>query len=237
MKKLEKKLKRTRNSLIGLGLSGILMLGGISGCGTLSSWDVLRFAAGSTARDENRTEKQRRSAAYLERIAREQAQRQHEKDLAEMGKDEGDEVNIYIEKEEKEKREEELTVERYFLACNYIKDFDKDGYIEYPDEYVGIKNRFRDNERISLVSYDEKTKKGQLWEMELYSPSGEDISNGLIELVAAQDRSGMCFSDNENFNVMNWLIQTSGYGNYRSVWRIDGNYVGSTEFEIIPSGK
>ena len=45
-------------------------------------------------------------------------------------------------------------------------------------------------------------------------------------------------------NIENSPIEThhpttweDGHGNYKSVWSLDDKYVGSTEFEIIPSGK
>ncbi len=38
-----------------------------------------------------------------------------------------------------------------------------------------FKNKFKDNEKIILVSYDEKSKKGQLAKYEIYNPFGELI--------------------------------------------------------------
>jgi len=236
MKKLEKLLKNARNGLIGLGLSGVLMLGAAR-CETMNSADWLAIGAGGIARDENKTEKQRKYAAYLEEIAKEQAQRQHEKDMAEESKDEGDEVNIYIEKEEKEEREEakeeESNLGRYFFACNYWKDFNGNGLGDYPDEYVGIKNKFRDNEKIILVSHDEKSRKEQLWKIEIYSPHGEKIH----ESKEILPYNGIAMKTGEENDMMNWLIQNGGYVSYKTVWYLDDKYNGSTEFEIEPSEK
>jgi len=35
--------------------------------------------------------------------------------------------------------------------------------------------------------------------------------------------------------MIRWLIQNGGYGNYKYVYYLDEKYVGSTEFEIVPS--
>ncbi len=39
-------------------------------------------------------------------------------------------------------------LERAFFACNYYKDFNNNGITNYPEEYVGIKNKFRNYETI-----------------------------------------------------------------------------------------
>ncbi len=239
MKKLEKVLKRTRNGLIGLGLSGALMFGAV-GCETMNSADWLALGFGSVARDKDKTEEQREAAAYLEDIAEEQARRKHERDIAEKSRDETkQEVNVYVGEEEKEKenvyveRKKEPEQSRYFFACNYFKDFDGNGAGNYPEEYVGIKNKFRDNEKIILVSHDEKSKKGQLWKMEIYNPSGEIIHK--LELTVPYN--GIVMKTGENFDMTNWLIQNGGYGSYKTVWYLNNKYNGSSEFEIVPSGE
>ena len=235
--KLEKVLRKARNGLIGLGLAGALMVGG--GCASLSSsdWDSLAFMMGALARDKDKTEEQRESAAYIEQIAKEQAQKEHEKDLADRSRDEGDEVNVYVGEQKKEKeivyveREKEPELNRYFFACNYWKDFNGDGAANYPDEYVGIKNKFGDDEKISLVSHDEKGKKGQRLRMEIYNSSGEIIIDHLKRL---RDNGSMV-TVADYFDMTNWLIQNGGYGNFKAVWYLDDKYAGSTEFEIVPS--
>jgi len=232
-------LRKARNGLIGIGLSGALLLG--AGCA--SDWDAIAFTAGALARDKDKTEEQRESAAYLEQIAKEQAQKDHERDIADRSRDEGDEVNVYVGEQEKEKeivyveRQEDKQklpeLNRYFFACNYWKDFNNNGIGDYPDEYVGIKNKFRDDEKIILVSHDEKAKKGQLWKIELYNPSGEIIHKGKRVLPY----SNVVMKTGENVNMMNRLIQNSSYGNFKAVWYLDDKYTGSTEFEIIQSNE
>ena len=118
---------------------------------------------------------------------------------------------------------------RYFFACNYFKDFDRDGFWDYPDEYVGIKNKFRDDEKILLVSRIQD-KKGQLFKREIYNPSGELI--GEHESIVKSNRVVKTRG-----KIMNWLIERGGYGNYKSVSYINDRYIGSTEFEIVPSGR
>jgi len=222
--KLEKVLRKTRNALIGTGLILTSILG--VGCETMNTADWIAFAAGTAARDKNKTEEQRKSAAYLEQIAKEQAQRQHERDIAERSRDETkQEVNVYVENQERQ--QQALERRGYVFVCNYFKDFDNDGAGNYPDEFVGIKNRFRDNEKILLVSYDQKNKKGELGRIELYNPSGELIHED--EYI---------FQENEDFYILNTdsstLTQYGGYGSFKVIWYLNGRYGDSTEFEIVP---
>ena len=112
----------------------------------------------------------------------------------------------------------------YIFAANYYKDFNENGYIG-PKEYVGIKDTFRDDENIILVHYDNRNLKSEL-KMEVYGPSGEIIYTWKKDV----HKSPVI----EN---LNWTYGEEGYGNYKAVWKLDGKYDGSTEFEIVPSLK
>ncbi len=241
------------------------MLGAV-GCETMNAWDAIAFGLGTSARDENKTEKQREAASYLEQIAKEQAEREHERDIANRGRDE---VNVYVEREKDKQRERlpenviysdgkyepapgyewinpeknsDLSVRkkiqekeeknRYFFTCNYWKDFDQDGFWDYPDEYVGIKNKFRDDEKILLVSRIQD-KKGQLFKKEIYNPSGELIrkDESIVESNRGVKTTGY------NWDLMNWLVENGGYGSYKAVWYLDYKSTSSSEFEIVHSEK
>ena len=184
--KLEKvltKRRKVRNALIGVGLSGALM---VSGCETFL-YGLIEEAGRQTGRE------------FIE--------------------------DTFA------KQEEQVSPQprTYFFTCNYFKDFNNDGVGDYPNEFVGIKNRFRDDEKIVLVSYDEKSKKGQLVKWEIYNPSGKLI--GTDQTI--YQYNGNTWRVGENFDTTGWLIQNGGYGNFKAVWYLDGKYTGSTEFEIV----
>jgi len=119
----------------------------------------------------------------------------------------------------------------HFFACNYWKDFNNNGAGDYPEEYVGIKKTFIDNEKIILVSYDRAGTKGTKLDVKIFNPQGEEIYNdGFI-----YPRNGILRKYGENDDLMNKLIQKGGYGNFKVVYYINGNYAGSNEFEIHSS--
>ncbi len=130
-------------------------------------------------------------------------------------------------------REPERILRREFFACNYWGDFNNDNMGDYPEEFVGIKNRFRDDERIILVSYDEIGRKGMKYEIKIYDPKGKEIHK--IERIYEQD--GEMNRIGSGDDLMRWLIYNGGYGNFKSVWYANNNYIGSTEFEIIPGSR
>lgn len=123
----------------------------------------------------------------------------------------------------------------YYFAANYWKDFNGDG-MSGPNEYVGIKDKFRKYEDLILVSYNLRSGlKGHEIVIEIYSPNGNLIDaqkNAYKEdtstLVWGHDRLG------GGTSLMNYLFEKGGFGNYKVVWKLDGKYDGSTEFEIVP---
>ncbi len=119
-----------------------------------------------------------------------------------------------------------------FFACNYAKDFDNDGVSEYPDEFVGIKNRFRKDERIILVSYLKAIGiKGRECNLKVYSPRGEVVSEDKHTLLS--DLIGRWFGDISGPSYANLLVERGGLGSYKAAWYLDGKLAGMTEFEIV----
>ncbi len=223
LEKILRKGRNVRNALIGVGLSTAILLGA-GGCGTLNAWDLVGYAADSASKDKNRSSGQRESAEQLEQIAKEQARRQHERDIAERSRDETkQEVNVYVENQQREQAPELKT---YVFACNYFKDLNNDNLMTYPDEFIGIKNKFRNYERILLVAYDEKSRRGQVAKGILFNPLGVAISGD--EFTYQTDGSVLYKSVSPT-----WLAQMGGYGNYKYVYYLNGKYVDSTEFEIV----
>jgi len=122
-------------------------------------------------------------------------------------------------------------LERAFFACNYWKDFNNDGTTNYPEEYVGIKNKFRDYETIVLVLHDGVGERGTKIVQKIFNPKGEEIYN--VEKIFSQ--KGCSVIMGINGDAMGWLIEKGGYGNFKSVWYINNAYADSTEFEIVHS--
>lgn len=148
----------------------------------------------------------------------------------EAGREVVREVVREAKEENQEKKQEQIPRLRTdIFACNYFKDFNNNRYDDYPNEFVGIKNKFRDNEKILLVLYDEKSKRGQLAKIELYNPSGQLIYNREIVFQS----NGNTWRLGEDFDMTGWLTQMGGYGNFKYVYYLDNKYVGSTEFEIV----
>ena len=141
---------------------------------------------------------------------------------------------IYINNQENQQRNVYGNIKQekpHFFACNYWKDFNNNGAGDYPEEYVGIKKTFIDNEKIILVSYDRAGTKGTKLDVKIFNPQGEEIYNdGFI-----YPRNGILRKYGENDDLMNKLIQKGGYGNFKVVYYINGNYAGSNEFEIHSS--
>lgn len=132
----------------------------------------------------------------------------------------------------------------YYFAANYWKDFDGDGHSS-PDEFVGIKKRFRDDEKLTLSSYDQRPSlRGSQAKIEVYSPDGEIIHTteiayeggaGRIITINAHITTATENSESKSIPLMTFLFEKGGYGNYKAIWKLDGKYDGSNEFEIIPS--
>ncbi|MCP6727654.1 MAG: hypothetical protein KJI69_06610, partial [Patescibacteria group bacterium] len=120
-----------------------------------------------------------------------------------------------------------------FFACNYWKDFNNNNVGNYPEEFVGIKNRFRDDEKIILVSYDQVNMKGTEMKIKIFNPRGKEIHSGIY----IYDSNGMMNRTGAEDDMIGWLIDNGGYGNFKSVWYVNNNYAGSTEFEIIPGSR
>jgi len=223
-----------------------------------SDWDILAGIINLNKHNSKLTYEQREALRAIEDFARTQGEREFQREITREGAKQTLTINYGSGKQAQLVKDEQGnhyllvdgTIYRYnqdfegqarnnaqeqkvrFFACNYWKDFDKNGYSDYPEEYVGIKNKFRDNEKIILVSHDERNLKGCKWSMEIYAPNGKTIHKAERILTYSV---GECARTGADFDMTGWLIQEGGYGNFKAVWYIDGNYDGSTEFEIVPT--
>lgn len=117
-----------------------------------------------------------------------------------------------------------------FLAhpCNYYEDFNNDGKYD-PREFIGIKDKFKSDEKIMLVSYHNLSKKGDKWIRRLLNKNGEEIHKD--EWIQPHDKAMTTFGGDHN--TTKWLVENGGFGNFVAVYYLNDNYVGSVEFEII----
>lgn len=130
-----------------------------------------------------------------------------------------------------QKRENKNTQQmynRHFFACNDYGDFNNDGVLSYPNEFLGIKNVFKNDEQIILVSYDPISKKGTKLDMKLFNSKGKEVfkANSLI-----YNQKGRVFS--QKFNISKVNVKP---GTFKAVWHFDDYYwAGSTKFKIFLS--
>jgi len=236
--KLEKTLKKVRNAVVGVGLGAAVLFG--SGCETMNEADWLAFAFGSVARDENKTKEQRENAAYLEQIAKEQAQRQHEKELAEASKDETkQEVNVYVEREKENVQQkpsiEPKLIDEYDIrtkkvgdwvapplsfTCSGFKDLNGDGYIG-KNELIKLSNYFKCEEQIKILC-------GSLWS----NAKGNLITSKITETKTGEiikiHNGNRLQSNGEsrwtrlNLNKSN---KNKGIKEYTLEWLVDGKLI------------
>ena len=126
------------------------------------------------------------------------------------------------ERKKREEAYEQQGQERYFFTCNYLKDFDNDGKLKYPEEFVGIKKTFKENEMISIISYDNDAVPGSEWEMRLFNQNGGMISKSNFTYSTNSEVGGKIFE------------RSLPPGIYKAIFNVEKKYIGSTEFEVIP---
>jgi hypothetical protein len=113
------------------------------------------------------------------------------------------------------------------FAANYYKDFDLDGKINYPTEYVGIKNEFYDTEGLTFNYYERGVKTPREVSWKIYGTKGELLASHSREI----SKHG-AISVGHNVDLMGGLVEASGYGPYVISWMRDGLFVGKTEVTI-----
>ncbi len=183
-------------------------------------------------------------------IASDLGRMQHEKEVAEAGRSQ---VNINQGQSQAPRyipapgcawanpeNPDDLSVRRSLgiaFAANYWQDFNRDGIADF-NEFGGIKNRFYDDESITLVLYNPTKKaisKGEIkWEL-YYIPTGEKIE----ELSWKDGNYGAVFVRGSSERKVDWtkaLLSDGGYGTYLSVFHSEG-ISEMTKFEILPASE
>jgi hypothetical protein len=98
-------------------------------------------------------------------------------------------------------------------SCNYIRDFDNNGYLDFPTDYVGVKDRFREGEKITLAISLENA--GNI-EINLFDLNGN--------LVSKKSKDSAINVSEEFENLKS--------GNYTSAFYVNDNFVGRSDFVI-----
>jgi len=108
-----------------------------------------------------------------------------------------------------------------FLTCNYKDDLNRDGLTSL-DEFVGIKRRFSNKEKVMYVFYNAPGRKGAKIAFFLKNNHGKVIHS--FETV----------KNREDFYA---LFKCSPgklpAGTNRGSWYVDGEYAGSSDAEIV----
>ena len=111
------------------------------------------------------------------------------------------------------------------FTYNYWKDFDNNGYMNYPEEFVGIKNKFRKNEEIVITSRNNPFGKLRL---EIYNPNREKVYSGEIKV-----HESTFVKVGDDWDLMRMLLKNGGIGTYKiALYLNDNELVGLHEFEI-----
>ena len=117
-----------------------------------------------------------------------------------------------------------------FFTCSYWKDLNKDYKTIYPDEFIGIKNKFKKDEKMELtLDMPILGIKGREIIIIIYDPKGNPVlaSSTIMPNDVGTIRFGA------NTHLVNNLVEKGGFGKYNAV-----AYVGSAtnmfshEFEI-----
>ena len=127
----------------------------------------------------------------------------------------------------------------HIVSCNYIKDFNGDGTICYPNEYVGIKNTFSSNERITISLRSNKVFNSL--RAEILNSNGKRVD----ESGVLKDVYGLSVSYNLNEDelvkireqrpdgkIPDDAVLTLVQGNYRIIWYSNNNLVAMKDFEV-----
>lgn len=115
--------------------------------------------------------------------------------------------------------------------CNYWKDFNNNGAVDYPGEMVNLKNKFADNEMMTTFIIDDRNNGWHTITTQIYDPHGNKIGENGSQLAS----TGTVWWTRYNQDNLNDFAQKYGYGNYRAVWLSNGEMIGYRDFELTQS--
>ena len=117
-----------------------------------------------------------------------------------------------------------------FFTCNYWKDIEPYNNItDYPEEFIGIKDKFRKDEKLELVlDIPVSGLRGKEIQVVIYDQKGIPRAK-TSKIMTNKAETIFCGRD---YNLIEVLLEKGSLGEYEAVASIDGNYLGSHEFEI-----
>ena len=119
-------------------------------------------------------------------------------------------------------------------ACNYYRDFNGDKAFEYPTDFVGIKNIFRNGEGLVLILRENIRKHvGKNISLEILTPKGESFWNYSYVL----EKKGGFKHFGKGTDLIGSLLETGGFGIYTVPLYVNEKFAGMYKFEIIEGGK
>lgn len=198
---------KLRKAGIGLGLAGVL---GASGCGaTIAGLGVLR---GNPA-----------AVAFGQGITALEA--------AEAGK-----TQVNINGGNGQNTQNTLFGNLIIVSCNYIRDFNLNGFLDYPEDYVGIKRGFYPEERIIVYMGTFSSECFGDLKYELLNNKGEVIENlgkkNARSLFALYNETEAKTRESWPNGIPKGQVNYLEEGDYRAVWYSGNRLVGMLDFQI-----
>jgi len=120
------------------------------------------------------------------------------------------------------------SLENLPFVANSYKNFNENNRPEL-NEFIGVKDRFRDDEDINLVFYNPKKNRDLNWE--LYDPQGRRIDGNSMKL---KKREAAWVPLNRSW--LDDVRANKAHGVYTVVWHSKG-LTATNRFEIIPSSR
>ena len=115
------------------------------------------------------------------------------------------------------------------FACNYVKDFNEDGSLKYPDEFIGIKNKFRKGEGLVLnISSNNPEHLGKEFNYKFFNQKGESF----LTNTCTTNRLSY-FHIGEKDDLVKYFLDLNGPGIYTMSLHIDSKFEGLYTFEIM----
>ena len=132
-------------------------------------------------------------------------------------------------------------------------DYNRSGDIDSEEEFIEIKSRFRQNESIGLILFND-SKKPCREELKVYDPQGRlfyesysdwykneagSILYNIKREKVGEDTATRIFP--EGFYAclgfgkewIDWTLKEFGEGEYSAVWRVNGKVMDSITFDIL----
>jgi len=122
------------------------------------------------------------------------------------------------------------------ICSNYVEDFDRNHSIDYPNDFMGIKEKFKINERISLIVWGDKPFNGV--DYKLLNQNGEIVeswskANNINIAGALYNMSESEFKKmHPDGKLPPGMIDKLDEGNYRAVWHSENNLVATFDFQV-----